>query len=427
MRIWVLFASIAISYGCASRLNYSGSQPSIGLRKVILLIGLATNLGLLAWFKYYGFFTSEILTLFGFDNTSHLKIALPLGISFFVFQSLSAVIDAYRSPNGNRINPLQFAAYVSFFPQLIAGPIVRWNELETFLKKRHYSINTFNEGIRRFIIGLAKKILIANQVAPLADSVFARPLDEIGVLSAWLGCLAYAIQILYDFSGYSDMAIGLGLMFGIRLPENFRSPYQAQSMRDFWRRWHITLSRWFRDYLYIPLGGNRQGSIRTILNLAIVFALCGFWHGANWNFIIWGLAHGLFLSLERFLPHNTLENQSFWRTILKRIYVGIVVLATWAIFRSNDMEQATALLRAMAFLGQTAEPLTLLLAEFSLDIQLSLLIGVAISVIPWRKRDRNIKPHWLLAIENLGYLALFLLCIGYIASDSYNPFIYFRF
>ncbi len=400
-------------------------------RRCVLAIGLASNLGLLGWFKYYGFFASEVASVFGGGSSGAIDIALPLGISFFVFQSLSAVVDAYRNPGGSPPSLLRFATYISFFPQLVAGPIVRYSEIEAYLACRVMSLDNFVLGIKRFVLGLAKKVLIANQVALFADTVFAQPVDQIGFFDAWLGCAAYAIQILYDFSGYSDMAIGHGLMFGIRLPENFNRPSTAQSISDFWRRWHMTLSRWFRDYLYIPLGGNRKGRMRTAVNLFAVFALCGFWHGASWNFLVWGLLHGAFLAIERLYFSNAEKSVGFVQIVATRIYVLGVVLVSWAVFRAETMEQAWAFIRAMVFASEAPLIHAYSLVAMSFDVQLALTIGILFSVAKF--------PLWFVPCSakrkspvgefagHVAYLAVFAMSIAYVAADTFNPFIYFRF
>jgi alginate O-acetyltransferase complex protein AlgI len=274
------------------------------IRFFIAAITVCFNLGLLLYFKYTSFFLSFLsnhMKRFGYMSLSVPEILLPVGISFFVFQSISYIIDVYRKESPAQSNIFNTALYISLFPQLIAGPIVRYNSLSGQFKNRNISLSGYTEGLTRFCFGLGKKVLLANQAGVLADLAFGTPVNALTMPMAWLGAIAYSIQIYFDFSGYSDMAIGIGRALGFSFPENFNYPYVSKSITEFWRRWHISLSSWFKDYVYIPLGGNRKGLKRTNCNLFIVFALTGFWHGANWTFFLWGLWHGLFLMLEKFL------------------------------------------------------------------------------------------------------------------------------
>ena len=428
-RIWILLSSIGVSYGCVRFLQRGPGDVEIGAvsRRCVLVLGVVSNLGLLGWFKYYGFFSESLVGIFGDLDWGTAEIALPLGISFFVFQSLSSVVDAYRHPADEAPSLLRFATYISFFPQLVAGPIVRYSEIKDYLAVRCYGRENFVLGAKRFIGGLAKKVLIANQVALLADTIFAQPAEQLGLFDAWLGCAAYAIQVLYDFSGYSDMAIGLGLMFGIRLPENFNRPYAARSIGAFWRRWHMTLSRWFRDYLYIPLGGNRHGGFRTALNLFIVFALCGFWHGASWNFLLWGLLHGAFLSLERLAGRDRIERLGgFGFGVLGRFYVLGVVCVSWALFRAETVEQAWSFMVAMSGMSGVDVVHSYSLIGLSWDVLAAFAVGAAMALFRWKK-PRALEGTAGELVSYGIYLVLFLMCISFVAADTYNPFIYFRF
>jgi alginate O-acetyltransferase complex protein AlgI len=292
----ILLASVALNYWIALGIDRTRGTPAA---RIWLTVGVASDLALLFYFKYFGFLLNQASYLF-IDFPTEIPVpALPLGISFFTFHKISYKVDVYRGVCAVRRNPLDLALYILLFPQLIAGPIIRYHEIADQLLRRIVTREGFAEGVRRFVVGLGKKMLVANVVARPADAIFGLPSHELTPGLAWLGLACYTLQIYFDFSGYSDMAIGLGRMFGFRFPENFHYPYVALSITDFWRRWHLSLSRWFRDYLYIPLGGNRCSPRRLYANLLTVFFLCGIWHGANWTFIAWGLFHGLFLVLER--------------------------------------------------------------------------------------------------------------------------------
>ncbi|MGB5746113.1 MAG: MBOAT family O-acyltransferase [Desulfobacterales bacterium] len=311
-----------------------------------LCLSVIFNLGLLAYFKYANFFVAEFnsaLSSFQLSPIVWKEVIFPIGISFFTFKKLSYVIDVYREESPALENIVDFALYIAMFPQLIAGPIVRYSYIRSQLKERRESWDNFYTGILRFCWGLAKKVMIANSCGQIADVIFSLNLELLDTKVAWLGAIAYTLQIYFDFSAYSDMAIGLGMLFGFKTPENFNRPYSAISITDFWRRWHITLSQWFRDYLYIPLGGNRRGNARTCLNMAVVCILCGIWHGANWTFLIWGIYHGLFLILERVSGARSIPPEKF-RTV-RRTLTLLIVTVGWVLFRSPDITQA------MGFLG----------------------------------------------------------------------------
>jgi alginate O-acetyltransferase complex protein AlgI len=358
-------------------------------------------------------------------------IALPLGISFYTFHGISYVVDVWRGKVAATHNFRDFLCYSTLFPQLVAGPIVRYSEVAHFLTSRRVTREDLGDGTFRFIVGLGKKTLIANQVAVLADAVFALPSDERTMAAAWIGVIAYALQIYYDFSGYSDMAIGLGRMFGFAFPENFNYPYIAGSVREFWRRWHMTLSRFFRDYLYIPLGGNRHGAARTAFNLVTVFALCGLWHGASWNFVLWGLFHGFFLATERVLEPFT-ERMPSWSRALGHLYTIIVVLVSWVLFRCDTGAQATSYLGAMAGLGARGELGPLSPEAMAAGVWYAAAAGVlfCLPVVPgirgWMEDRRRLAPCYALLEAGfaLAMLGLSLLAIG---AGSHNPFIYYRF
>ncbi len=397
-----------------------------GYKKLGLAISIVVNLSFLLYFKYAVFVFENyhnLLQNLGLETDSLINlptIILPLGISFYTFQTMSYTIDVYRGNVKANRNFINFATYVTLFPQLIAGPIVRYKDIQKQLVDRKPNVKQFSEGVERFIIGLAKKMIIANNLALVADAVFDTPTQFISSPVAWLGIIAYAFQIYYDFSGYSDMAIGLGKMFGFEFLENFNYPYISKSIREFWRRWHISLSTWFRDYLYISLGGNRKGNKRTYINLIIVFFITGLWHGASWNFVIWGLLHGLFLIIERL---------GFDKILLKlgkpisHIYTLLIVLITWVFFKANTLPDAInyivkmfnfTIIKEVSFINYyiTKE----VIFAFGLAILFSLPIYQKIAS---KSYFNYLKPILLIVI--------FIVSIMYIAVDSYNPFIYFRF
>lgn len=415
----------------------SGLIISNGYRKTGLALSIVFNLSLLFYFKYSSFIFNNLSNILealnisnSFANTFN-SVVLPIGISFYTFQTMSYTIDVYRGNVKATKNLINFATYVTLFPQLIAGPIVRYAQIENELKNRKTSINLFADGVERFIIGLAKKMIIANNCAFIADAAFNIPSNESSALIAWLGVIAYSFQIYFDFSGYSDMAIGLGKMFGFNFPENFNYPYISKSIREFWRRWHITLSNWFKDYLYISLGGNRKGNTRTYLNLLIVFLLTGLWHGASWNFIIWGLFHGCFLVLERIGFSRVLNRTPKY---ISHIYTLLVIIFGWVFFRSNSFTEAINYIKTM-FSFNSKINFEYLDYYLSKDIIFILILALFLST-PLYKKYRNyiitlqIKSNSLRfgkAINIITLTILLVISYFYIATDAYNPFIYFRF
>lgn len=401
-------------------------------RKIGLACSILFNLGILLYFKYASFAFENLQWLFQFFGAEPLDIsflsgvALPLGISFYTFQTMSYTIDVYRGNIKPTTNFIDFATYVTLFPQLVAGPIVRYKDVAAELQERTTSLAQFSEGVRRFIIGLGKKMIIANNLAFAADGAFGIPTDQLSTVFAWLGVVAYMFQIYFDFSGYSDMAIGLGKMFGFNFPENFNYPYIAKSIKEFWRRWHISLSNWFRDYLYISLGGNRISKQRTLLNLLIVFFLTGLWHGAEWKFIVWGLWHGLFLLFERAVPDK-------WTTkipkAIKHIYAIIVVMLGWVFFRAGNLELAVQYIDKMVvYVPETMEN-GVLAYYFRVEscIALSLAVLFSIPLVEKVKLKYEAVGRSFLWIEHALIIFVLLISCMYIAVDAYNPFIYFRF
>jgi alginate O-acetyltransferase complex protein AlgI len=419
----------------------AGRLVENGHRRAGLLLSLMGSLSLLFYYKYTNFLVSslhgfaEALALPIADHLTIASIALPIGISFYTFQGISYTLDIYWGRIKANRSFLDYGTYVAMFPHQIAGPIVRYADIAPELADRSVTVEKFGFGAERFIIGLAKKVLLANTFASLADTIFNAPASSYPTETAWLGIIAYSLQIYFDFSGYSDMAIGLGKMVGFDFKENFNYPYIAQSIQDFWRRWHISLSSWFRDYVYIPLGGNRGSKARTYRNLLIVFFVTGLWHGASWNFIIWGLYHGLFLLIERAGLGKRLERT--WSP-LAHVYTLFVVLIGWVFFRAEDLSAAMLYLQKMAGLapvGRVAFPLSYFL---NTELIVSLLVGFILATpiyhrfqTAWHRLLARmvVTPVRLTlnAVYVLGLVSLFVMAVAYLAADTYNPFIYFRF
>lgn len=419
--VLILIGSICMNY--AFGLQIAGAAG--GRRRIWLWAGILGNLGFLGYFKYTGFVLENI----GVDGAAALAPALPIGISFFTFQALSYLIDLYYGRVTVQRDPLKLALYISLFPQLIAGPIVRYAEIESRLAERITTRSDLSEGVHRFVTGLAKKTLIADPMGRLADGIFAIPAGGLSPEIAWLGAVAYALQLYFDFSAYSDMAIGLGRIFGFRFPENFNYPYKARSVTEFWRRWHMTLSRWFRDYLYIPLGGNRAGAFRTYLNLWIVFLATGIWHGAAWTFIFWGAYHGVFLIIERLGLGALLARAP---AVLCHAYLVLAVLFGWVAFRSESFDQMMEFYRAMVLWEVGSEAVFYpLVRYFDGYFATVMMLGIVLSVgfVPWlRDRLGRSSPERLLSVgREFWFWALFLITLVSVGAASYSPFIYFRF
>lgn len=417
----VLLFVVLIDYIGAILINKTNKK------KLFLILTLILNIATLVYFKYTGFFLENVNNIFGLNITIP-DIVLPIGISFYTFQAMSYVIDVYRNKVSLQKNYLTLLLYVSLFPQLVAGPIVRYETIEQELKVRKTTFEDVEYGIRRFILGLAKKVIIANQMGALADTIFAS--SDISTPVAWLGAIAYMFQIYFDFSAYSDMAIGLGRIFGFKFLENFNFPYISKSITEFWRRWHISLSTWFRDYVYIPLGGNRKGIKRQIINLFIVWLLTGFWHGAEWNFVIWGLYYFIFLMLEKFVFNKVLAKTP---NVIRHIYTLFIVLIGWVIFRCESLDSIKTMFTSM---------FTLKITEFSLNELLIYLetyaiyfiLAIIFSMPVYYKivdKINSLKEGKLkLALNILHYgslIVIFIITIMFLAYSSYNPFIYFRF
>ncbi len=413
--VLLLLLSIICNHFIAGQLARSRSVS-------ILWLGVLLNLLLLGYFKYSAFF----LSFFGLSlNQTLAPDHLPLGISFFTFQALSYLLDVYRRNTEVSRSLTDAALYISLFPQLIAGPIVRYHDIASQIRQRQQSQSLMFRGLRRFVMGLAKKLLLADPLGAVADVAFNTPAAQLDAPLAWLGLLAFMLQIYFDFSAYSDMAIGLGRLFGFEIPENFRYPYAARSVRDFWRRWHISLSQWFRDYVYIPLGGNRKGSLRTALHLLTVFLLCGLWHGASWTFVLWGLLHGLLLSLERGAFGHWLARLP---GLLQWIYVCLFVAFSWVLFRADSIAHAGAYTRALLSLGGDSAGAAL--ALLSTETLAVLFCAMVLSVGTYPKLLAIVSPALARrrdVLQMLQLTGLLFLALLAIASASYTPFIYFRF
>jgi alginate O-acetyltransferase complex protein AlgI len=436
--IFLALASVLMNYFLGRWVDQS---HDLSQRKTAVVLAIVLNVGLLAFFKYVDFAfdnVNALLVLFHYRPLPMPHVLLPIGISFFTFHALSYVIDVYRRKWKAAKNPADVALYIFFFPQMIAGPILRWSAIAPQLEKRVITPAGFAEGIRRFVGGLAKKMIIANVVAIPARDIFALSANELTTPVAWFGVLCYTLQIYFDFSGYSDMAVGLGKMFGFEFLENFNFPYISQSIRDFWHRWHISLSTWFRDYLYIPLGGNRCSTIRNYFNLVVVFFLCGLWHGATWPFVIWGLYHGMFLLMEKTAFGILLDKMP---RLLRHIYALLVVMCGWVLFRSDTFSQAMTFFNAMLGLDHAATAAQPLARYVNMQVLWSIGIGIVFSapLWPWI-RDRYGKmaaaaPEPLQApthiagmlLETLLAATLLLISSALLASGTYNPFIYYRF
>ncbi len=391
--------------------------------KRILVLNIILNLALLMYFKYYDLFATTLNQIPGLGFIQPLGLTLPIGISFYTFQTMSYPIDIYRGDGNVQKNFISFGTFVALFPQLIAGPIVRYKDIDDQLTYREHSADKFASGIQRFIIGLAKKVLIANNIGLLWDTYSSMPANQLSCVGAWIGILAFSMQIYFDFSGYSDMAIGLGRMIGFKFLENFNYPYISKSITEFWRRWHISLGTWFRDYVYIPLGGNRKGKYRQLLNIAIVWALTGFWHGANWTFMLWGLYFAAFLIIEKLWLLKWLEKAP---SIIGHVYSLFVVVCGWVLFQLESLAEAGAYYKAMFGFGQGGV-LTPVdgynAASFAVMFAIAFFACTPLLSNIFKKLSPNAKN---VVTPVLVVLAL-VVCTAYLVDATYNPFLYFRF
>lgn len=400
-------------------------------KKLTLILTIITNLSFLIYFKYFNFIFETINNVLN-THIDMLQIIMPLGISFYTFQAISYITDVYRNETKAQKDIYKLALFICLFPQLIAGPIVKYHDVNNQIENRDVTFEKVSEGAKRFIVGLSKKMLIANTMGAIADKIFILSPESFSSVIAWLGAISYSLQLYFDFSGYSDMAIGLGLMFGFRFKENFNYPYISKSITEFWRRWHISLSTWFKEYVYIPLGGNRNGEIKTIRNLGIVFLLTGIWHGAAWNFILWGILNGLLIIAEKILKIKTKseeqKNEKITIRILKHFYTILSFVLLWTIFRSENITYAIKYIMNM-FGFLKANPSNTNLLYFIDNIEITTLIIGIIGCLPIFKvlsnKYSNNKIYKL--ATNLLLIILLILSTSQIASSTYNPFIYFRF
>lgn len=425
--IFIIFFSIIIDFFIAKFIHQSKGNK----RKMWLTIGISINFGFLVYFKYANFFVENInsgLSFLGFNALSFAKVALPIGISFFTFHEMSYIIDVYRKDKPPMKSIVDYSLYILFFPQLIAGPIIRFNEISDQItnRKANENIDFKLTGFYRFVIGLSKKVLIANVLGAEADKIFAMNLNEMDTVTAWIGITAYAFQIYFDFSGYSDMAIGIARILGFVFPENFNNPYISQNITEFWKRWHITLSRWMRDYLYIPLGGNKVSRNRLYFNLWIVFFLSGLWHGASWNFIAWGCFHGLFLIADRLFLLGFFKILGKFPSI---IITFIITLIGWVFFRVENIHQAFMFISKM--FSFQFEMLPFYNHKFIAVLILAFIFSFINLTGFGKKAEKFIyaEKHTLSANYIYSFLSMFffILSLSYISSSGFNPFIYFRF
>ena len=423
----IMLVSIGANYLCGLLVDEKRADK---VRVTGVVISVIFNICMLGVFKYSGFFVKNINTAF---NTSLPvpEIALPLGISFFTFQAMSYVIDVYRKDAKVQKNIFDLSLYISLFPQLVAGPIVRYQTVADQIEEREHNIIKFGDGVRRFIIGLGKKVLLSNSLGMLADSVFGMQTYQLAVVSTWLGILAYSLQIFFDFSGYSDMAIGLGKMFGFEFLENFNYPYISQSASEFWRRWHISLGSWFRDYVYFPLGGSRRGNVRTYINLFIVWFLTGFWHGASWTFIAWGLYFGLLIGMEKSYLGKLLNKVP---RFVRHIYLLLVVMIGWVFFRADSFSYSIEFIKNMFFMG-TNVIFDGVAASYINDYWFVLVLSMifCMPIVDWFRRkievanDKILESNISYVLNSVVYTGILLIVIFKLVNSTYNPFLYFRF
>ena len=445
--IFLMLASIVGNYLFGILIHYGAVKENISLKKIVLAVTIIFNIGLLIYFKYFVLLMSTAHDLFN-ENIIVPEIALPIGISFFTFQGMSYVIDVYRQDyalmeDGTRNdlvqkNPINLALYISMFPQLIAGPIVRYGDIKDYLKDRKTTSDKFVSGIERFIFGLAKKVILANSLGEVADKIFTSDFNYIGTAVSWIGIVFFTIQIYFDFSGYSDMAIGLGRMFGFEFMENFNYPYISKSISEHWRRWHISLSTWFKDYVYIPLGGNRKGNV--YFNIFIVFLATGIWHGAAWGYLLWGLWHGLFSLIERYFKTKKIEIKA--PGIIKWAYTMLVIFIGFVLFKLEEIAPALDYLSVMFHIKKY--DYTAFSPAFYLDAKVIFIFIVSVlACLPWKEYYENFSQthsdnglvkaikacpaEAIDIVKKVILLAMLVLSFMYIVNSTYNPFIYFRF
>ncbi len=418
--IWIMLLSIVVDYTCGKIVGkYKQTSPQKA--KAALIASVVINLSILGFFKYADFIIKNLSLIPAFSNLKPLGIALPVGISFYTFQTMSYTMDVYLGEAKVQKNIASFGSYVTMFPQLIAGPIVRYRDVDDALRSRKHTIDNAVRGLRRFVCGLSKKVLLANTAGAFYESFASGVSDSSSILGAWMGIVFFAFQIYFDFSGYSDMAIGLGQIMGFDFPENFNYPYISKSITDFWRRWHITLSTWFREYVYIPLGGNRKGKFRTFINLMIVWFLTGLWHGASWNFVLWGLYFAIILIIEKAFLGKWLEKLP---SIISHLYAIVLILFGWFIFIWCDIENPTQYLQAL-FTSPVIAGNVIYDVVRSLVFLVILVIGS--TKLPYKIYSKLCEKTVFKIALCVILPLLILLCTAYLVDSSYNPFLYFRF
>lgn len=412
--VWIMLASVMLNYVLSKRIyQYKG--------KGLLIVTILLNVAVLGWFKYLDFGIENINAILGKSWLTPLEIALPIGISFYTFQILSYQVDCYKGKIKRQVTFIEFVTYICMFPQLVAGPIVLFDEVEANLQKRGVTVEKIEDGLKWFTFGLGLKVLLANSIYTLWNTILSAGTIGLGASVAWLGAIAYTFQIYFDFWGYSLMALGLGKMLGFTLPENFKQPYISKSIAEFWRRWHITLGRWFREYVYIPLGGNRKGKIRTIVNLFVVWALTGLWHGASWNFVIWGISFFVFIAIEKLFLGKWLERSK----VIGHLYVIFLIPISWVVFAISDFTTLKQYLGSM--FGHTSGKVLMGMSQFQNYVHtywwLLLICIIFATPLPYNLFRKQRQKPWMIAI----LVGIFFLSVYEILKGSSNPFLYFNF
>lgn len=421
--IWIMIFSTILDYTCGRFVDFYNKRGQIDKSKLWLLVSILGNLGLLGFFKYSDFIIANLNNLFHL-GIPLLNITLPIGISFYTFQTMSYTIDVYRGDTKVQNNIISFGTYVTLFPQLIAGPIVRYQTVAEEIDNRVESYELFSEGIKRFILGLGKKVLLANSIGIIWENISKLDMTSIPTVTGWIGIIAFSFQIYFDFSGYSDMAIGLGKMLGFNFLENFNYPYMSKSITEFWRRWHISLGTWFKEYLYFPLGGNRVGKFKYIRNILTVWILTGIWHGASWNFALWGLYFGIILVFEKLLVLKYLKKMSPYIT---RFYTLGLILISWVIFAFDSLADGLAYIQILFGTGKSVLYNNGSIYLLYTNLILFLILGFASTDIPKRAWKSIGAKYNVDILENIFLCAVFILSVAYLVDQSYNPFLYFRF
>ncbi len=423
--VFLMIFTITVDYIFGMLVERSLQAENQRRAKIFLIVSVVINLSILGFFKYYDFFISNLRLIPALSWLPLLNLGLPIGISFYTFQALSYVIDVYRGDTGAQKNIASFGAYVTLYPQLIAGPIVRYKDVDDQLSEREHSVELFASGVRTFIAGMCKKIFFANMAGQLWEYFKVIPLDERTVVGAWIGMICYSFQIYFDFSGYSDMAIGLGKMIGFRFLENFNYPYISKSITEFWRRWHISLGTWFREYVYIPLGGNRCSKLKQLRNIFVVWFLTGFWHGASWNYILWGLYYFVLLMIEKTFLLKKLEKAP---AFVAHLYTLFFVLFGWLLFVFEDLSAGMIYLGNMFGVGVSGFISSLDIYNLVRNLLFFAILIIASTPLP-KKLYQKLTASCSFAriAASVGGIAAFLLCIAYLVDSTFNPFLYFRF